>query len=144
LQKVFSNCSRRRKSWSTAQKPWRVESFNSDMTEDKPTFFFFYFQSTGCEILNARHGALFLKSLRKLFKFQKKCNGLPGMLDLRRQRTTKATGNAWCLHLQTLSLALALAWRLQCEHLFFLRLMETNPRSSPFTADSQQEMMFAF
>jgi hypothetical protein len=90
------------------------------MMEDKPIFFFFHFQRTGCEILNARHGDLFLKSLRKLFKFQKKCNGLPGMLDLRQQRTIKATGNARHLHLQTLSLALALARRSQCEHLFFL------------------------
>jgi hypothetical protein len=84
------------------------------MTEDKPTFFFFHFQRTGCKISKSRHGALFLKSLRKLFKFQKICNGLPGMLDLRQQHTTKATGNAQRLHLQTLSLALALAQRLQC------------------------------
>jgi hypothetical protein len=116
---------------------WRVESFNSDMMEDKPTFFFFHFQCTGCEKLNARHGALFLKSLRKLFKFRKICNGLPGMLDLCRQHTTKETGNARRLHLQTLSLALALVWRSRCEYLFFLRLMGTDPRSSPFTPDTR-------
>ena len=62
---------------------------------------------------------------------------LPGMLDLRQQRTTKATGNAQCLHLQTLSLALALVQRSRCEHLFFLQLMGTHPRSSPFTPDTR-------
>jgi hypothetical protein len=44
------------------------------MTEDKATFFFFHFQRTGLEISDARHKAL--------------------LLDLRQQRTTKATGNA--------------------------------------------------
>ncbi len=61
---------------------------------------FFHFQCTGSEISDARREAL--------------------LLDLHQQRTTKATGNAWRLLLQTLSLALALAQRLQCEHLFFL------------------------
>ncbi len=87
------------------------------MTEDKATFFFFHFQRTGLEISDARHKAL--------------------LLDLRQQRTTKATGNAWCLHLRTLSLALDLVWRSQCEHLFFLRLMGTDPPSSPFAADTR-------
>jgi hypothetical protein len=87
------------------------------MMEDKPTFFFFHFQCTSSEISDARGGAL--------------------LLNLRQQRTTKATGNAWCRHLQTLSLALALVQRLRCEHLFFLQLMGTNPRSSPFAADTR-------
>ncbi len=103
--------------------------------EDKPTFLFFHFQCTGSEILNARHGALFLKSLHKIFILQ--VFWLPGTLDLHRQHTTKATGNAQHLHLQTLSLALALVRRSRCEHLFFLRLMGTNPRSSPFTPDTR-------
>jgi hypothetical protein len=111
------------------------------MTEDKPTFFFFYFQCTGCEILNARHGALFLKSLCKLFEFQKNCNGLPGMLDLRQQRTTKALENAQRLHFQTLSLALALTRHLQCEHLFFLLWqffqIQKISRYNPFAADTR-------
>jgi hypothetical protein len=87
------------------------------MTEDKPTSFFFHFQCTGCEISDARRGAL--------------------LLDLRQQRITKATGNSQRLHLGTLSLALALAQRLCCEHLFFLWLMGTNPRSSPFAAETR-------
>jgi hypothetical protein len=87
------------------------------MTDDKPTFIFFHFQFTGSEISADR------------------CGGL--LLDLRRQRTTKATGNAQHLHLQTLSLALAMVQCLQCEHLFFLRLMGTDPRSSPFAADTR-------
>jgi hypothetical protein len=44
------------------------------MMEDKPTFFFFYFQRTGSEISATRRKAL--------------------LLDLCQQRTTKATGNA--------------------------------------------------
>ncbi len=60
--------------------------------EDKPTFFFLHFQRTGSEISATRHGAL--------------------LLDLCQQRTTKATGNDQWLHLQTLSLALALVPRL--------------------------------
>jgi hypothetical protein len=87
------------------------------MMEDKPTFFFFHFQRTGSEISDARCGAL--------------------LLDLRQQHTTKATGNAQHLHLQTLSLALTLVRRLQCEHLFFLQLMGTNPHSSPFATDTR-------
>ncbi len=117
IAKSFHNWGRCRKSWSTAQKPWRVGSFDSDMTEDKPTFFFFHFQRTGSVISDARQWAL--------------------LLDLRQQHTTKATGNAWCLHLQTLSLALALAQCSRCEHLFFLQLMGTDPRSSPFAADTR-------
>jgi hypothetical protein len=111
------------------------------MTEDKPTFFFFDFQRTGCEISKSRHEALFLKSLCKLFEFQKNCNGLPGMLDLHRQCTTKATGNAQRLHPQTLSLALALAQRSQCEHLFFLLWqflqIKKISRYDPFAADTR-------
>jgi hypothetical protein len=87
------------------------------MIEDKPTFFFFHFQRTGSEISAAGRQAF--------------------LLDLRQQHTTKATGNAQCLHLQNLSLALALVQRLRCEHLFFLWLMETDPRSSPFAADTR-------
>ncbi len=87
------------------------------MTEDKPIFFFFHFQCTGSEISAARRGAL--------------------LLDLHQQHTTKAMDNAQCLHLWTLSLAFALVQGLQCEHLFFLRLMGTNPRSSPSTPDTR-------
>jgi hypothetical protein len=78
--------------------------------EYKPTFFFFHFQCTGSEISDARCGAL--------------------LLDLHQQHTTKAMGNGRRLHLQTLSLALALVQRSRCEHLFFLQLMGTN--LSPF------------
>ncbi len=82
------------------------------MTEDTPTFFFFHFQRTGSEISVTRCGAL--------------------LLDLCQQRTTKAMGNARRLHLQTLSLALALVRRLQCEHLFFLQLMGIHPHSGKY------------
>ena len=92
-----------------------MEDFNSDITEDTPTFFFFHFQRTGSEIVDSRRGAL--------------------LFDLRQQRTTKATGNAQCCHFFTL--ALALVGRSRCEYCFFLRLMGTNPRSSPFTADNK-------
>jgi hypothetical protein len=51
-----------------------VEDFNSDITEEKPTFFFLHFQLTGSAIVDTRRGAL--------------------LFDLRQQRTTKATGNA--------------------------------------------------
>jgi hypothetical protein len=92
-----------------------VEDFNSDITEDKPTFFFFHFQRTGSTIVDPRRGAL--------------------LFDLRHQRTTKATGSAQRHHFFTL--ALALAQRSRCKHFFFLRLMRTNPSSSHFTADNK-------
>ena len=64
-----------------------MEDFNYDITEDKPTFFFFQFQLTGSATVDTRRGAL--------------------LLDLRQQRTTKATGSAQRRHFFTLALALA-------------------------------------
>jgi hypothetical protein len=57
------------------------------------------------------------------------------LFDLRWRLTTKATGSAQRRHFFTL--ALALAQSSQYKHFFLLRLMRTDPRSSPFAADNK-------
>ena len=85
-----------------------VNESSLGMTEFKPTILFLYFQCTGSEVVDVDYSCLSVGGL---------------LLDLHLQHTTNATDNA--RHQNFLTLALALAQRLQCEHFFFFLLQLT-------------------